>query len=68
MMEKREFALDPALGMLIECDNYCGDEHGARLKMVDYGEAECTRCGEIREFGYGGWTTLLSLKFTYGGE
>lgn len=67
-MEARTFALDPAMGMLIECDNYCGEEHGARMKMVEEptdtlkAKFVCTHCGEERYMTYKAWTPFLSFK------
>lgn len=65
-MEAKRYALDPVMGMLIDCRNMCGAPE--RLELVEEGTEDtfkCTGCGAEREMRYGTWTPFLSLHFSF---
>lgn len=67
-MEARTYALDPALGMLVGCEEGCGKK-GRMMMVKEPTEAykakfECTYCGEVRYMSYKTWVPFLSFHIS----
>lgn len=68
-MEVKQYALDPALGMLQDCKNMCGEP--ARMEMIEEpsevykAKFKCTGCGVEEYKTYKSYTLFTSLHFSY---